>query len=46
MKHLLRTNTGYEHLAKKLERAFLTHVVRDGSEMVVCVRSFLFVCAF
>ena len=39
MRYLLRTNTGYEHLAKKFERAVLTHVERDGSEMAVCVQS-------
>ena len=46
MRYILRTNTGYEHLAKKFERAVLTHVERDGSEMAVCLRSFLFVSAF
>ena len=40
MRYLLRTNTGYEHLAKKFERAVLTHVARNGSEMGICVRSF------
>ena len=41
MRYLLRTNTGYEHLANKFERTVLTHVGRDGSEMAVCLRSFL-----
>ena len=40
MGYLLRTNTGYKHLANKFERAVLTHVGRDGSEMVVCLRGF------
>ena len=38
MRYLLRTNTSYEHLAQKFERAVLTCVGRDGSEMVVCLR--------
>ena len=46
MKYLLRTNTSYEHLAKKFERAVLTCVGRDGSEMAVGLRRFLFVVAF
>ena len=37
MRYLLRTNKGYEHLAKKFERAVLTHVERDSSEMAVCI---------
>ena len=37
MRYLLRTNTGYEHLAKKFKRAVLTHVGRDGSEMAACM---------
>ena len=40
MGYLLRTNTGYKHLAKKLERAVLTRVGRDGSEMAVSRRRF------
>ena len=39
MRYLLRTNTGYEHLAK-FERAVLTHVGRNGSVMAVCQQSF------
>ena len=35
MGYLLRTNTSYKHLAKKFERAVLTRVGRDGSEMAV-----------
>ena len=30
MGYLLRTNTGYKHLAKKFERAVLTRVVNLG----------------
>ena len=40
MGYLLRTNTGYEHLAKKLERTVLTCVGRDGSEIAVWLRRF------
>ena len=40
MRYLLRTNTGYKRLAKKFERAVLTRVGRDGSEMVVSRRRF------
>ena len=40
VRYLLRTNTSYEHLAKKFERAVLTCVKRDGSEMAVCLRRF------
>ena len=40
MRYLLRTNTSYEHLAKKLERAVLRCVGRDGSEMAVCLQNF------
>ena len=43
MRYLLRTNTSCEHLAKKFERAVVTCVGRDGSEMAVCQRRF-FVC--
>ena len=43
MRYLLRTNTCYEHLAKKFERAILMCVEQDGSEMAVCVGRF-FVC--
>ena len=43
MRYLLRTNAGYEHLAKKFKRAVLKHVGRDGSETAVCRRRFLFV---
>ena len=46
MRYLLRANTGYEHLAKKFERAILTHVGRDGLEMAVCLQIILFVSAF
>ena len=42
MRYLLLTNTGYEHLTKKFEQAALTHVGRDGSEMAICLKSFLF----
>ena len=38
MGYLLRTNTGYKRLAKKFERAVLTCVGRDGSEMAVSLR--------
>ena len=40
MGYLLRTNTSYEHLAKKIERAVLTRVGRDGSEIAVSRRRF------
>ena len=40
MRYLLRTNTSNEHLAKKFERAVLTCVGRDGSEMAVSGRRF------
>ena len=40
MRYLLRTNTSYKYLAKKFERAVLTYVGRDGSEMAVSLRSF------
>ena len=40
MGYLLRTNTGYKHLAKKFERTVLTRVGRDGSEIAVCLRRF------
>ena len=40
MRYLLRTNAGYEHLAKKFDRAVLAYVGRDGSEMAVCLRRF------
>ena len=40
MGYLLRTNTGYKHLAKKFERAVLTRVGRDGSEIAVCPQGF------
>ena len=40
MRYLLRTYTSYEHLAKKFERAVLTCVWRDGSEMAVSLRRF------
>ena len=40
MGYLLRTNTGYKHLAKKFEQTVLTRVRRDGSEMAVCLRGF------
>ena len=46
MRYLLRAYTGYQHLAKKFERAVLTHVGREGSKMAICLRSFLFVSAF
>ena len=41
MGYLLRTNTGYKHLAKKFKRAVLTRVGRDGSEMAVSLRRFI-----
>ena len=34
------TNTSYEYLAKKFERAILTRVGRDGSEMAVSRQRF------
>ena len=40
MRYLLRTNTSYEHLAKKFERAVLTCIGRGGSEMAVSLRRF------
>ena len=40
MGYLLRTNASYKHLAKKFERAVLTCVGRDGSEMAVGIRGF------
>ena len=40
MGYLLRTDTGYKHLAKKFERAVLTCVERDSSEIAVCLRRF------
>ena len=40
MRYLLRTNTSFEHLAKKFERTVLTCVGRDGSEIAVCLRRF------
>ena len=40
MGYLLRTNTSYKHLAKKLERAVLARVGRDRSEMAVSRRRF------
>ena len=40
MGYLLRTNTGYKHLAKKIERAVLTRVGRECSEMAVSLRRF------
>ena len=42
MRYLLRTNTSYKHLAKKFERAVLTCVGRDGSEMAVTLRRLFF----
>ena len=40
MGYLLRINTGYKHLGKKFERAVLTCIGRDGSEMAVSRRRF------
>ena len=40
MGYLLRTDTGYKHLAKKFERAVLTCAGRDDSEMAVSRRRF------
>ena len=40
MRYLLRSNTSYEHLAKKFEGAVLTCVGRDGSEMAICQQKF------
>ena len=40
MRYLLRTNTGYKHLAKKLVRTVLTRGERDSSEIAVCLRRF------
>ena len=46
MRYILRTNTGYKHLAKKLERALLAHVGRDGLKMAFVDEVFLFVSVF
>ena len=46
MRYLLLANTSYEHLAKNIERVVLMCVGRDGSEMAVCLRTFLLVSAF
>ena len=46
MGYLLRTNTNYKHQAKKFERAVLTRVGRDGSEMAISRRRFLLVSAY
>ena len=40
MGYLLRTNTSYKHLAKEFERAVLTRVGQDDSEMAVSLRRF------
>ena len=40
MKHLLQTNTSYEHLAKKFEQTVLTCIGRDDSEMAACLQKF------
>ena len=40
MRYLLRTNTCFKHLAKKFERAVLSCIGRDGSEMAVSLRRF------
>ena len=40
MRYLLRTNTSYKHLAFEFERAVLTCVGRDGSEMAVSLQRF------
>ena len=40
IRYLLRTNTSYKHLAKKFERAVLSCVGRDRSEMAVSLRRF------
>ena len=40
MGYLLRTNTSYKHFAKKFERAVLTRVGQDGSEMAVSLQRF------
>ena len=40
MGYLLRTNTGYKHLANKFERTVLTRVGRECSEMAVSRREF------
>ena len=46
MRYLLRTNKGYEHLAKKFERAVFTCVGRDGSEMSACLQRFFSLALF
>ena len=40
MRYLLRSNTSYKHLTKKFERAVLTYIERDGSEMAGCLQRF------
>ena len=40
MRYLLCTKTSYKHLAKKFERAVLSCVGRDGSEIAVSLRRF------
>ena len=40
MRYLIRTNTSYEHPAKKFERTVLTCVGRGGSEMAACLQRF------
>ena len=44
MRYLLRSNTSYEHLAKKFKRTVLTCIGRDDSEMAVCLRRFFVRC--
>ena len=46
MGYLLRTNTGYKHLAKKFERAVLACVGRDGQKWQLVYEDFLLVSAF
>ena len=46
MRYLFRINTSNEHLANKFERAVLTCVVRDESEMTVCTKIFCLLALF
>ena len=46
MRYLLRTDTSYEHLAKKFKRAVSVHVGRDGSKMAVCTKVFYLFALF
>ena len=46
MSYLLRTNTSYEHLAKKLEQAVLTFLGETAQKWQFVYEDFLFVSAF